>query len=65
MPLNPPPTPTHPGETSYVMNLIRNYHEEAERKGVKLVPNCGFDSIPSGEAPQPPALPGDTQADTK
>eukprot|EP00128_Syssomonas_multiformis_P012095 Colp12_sorted_trinity150504_noHs@16656 len=35
------------GETVYVKRLIDQYHEKAKKKGVKIVPFCGFDSIPS------------------
>ncbi|GAB4819276.1 hypothetical protein N2152v2_006322 [Parachlorella kessleri] len=35
------------GETTYVMDLIRSYHEQAQAKNVRIVPCCGYDSIPS------------------
>ena len=35
------------GETSWVRQLVTSYHDEATRRGVRLVPCCGFDSVPS------------------
>ncbi|KAG0236214.1 hypothetical protein BGW42_003859 [Actinomortierella wolfii] len=35
------------GETPFVYNMIRKYHEEAKAKKIVLVPQCGFDSVPS------------------
>jgi short subunit dehydrogenase-like uncharacterized protein len=35
------------GESPWVRKIIDTYHEEAQQKGVILVPFCGFDSIPS------------------
>jgi len=35
------------GENFWVKGLIENHHEEAARKGVRIIPSCGFDSIPS------------------
>lgn len=35
------------GETPWVRSLIDRLHGEAEAKGVKIVPSCGYDSIPS------------------
>ena len=35
------------GETPWVRGLIDRYHEEAQRNGVRIIPFCGFDSIPS------------------
>ena len=35
------------GEVAWVKRMADVYHEEAARKGVKIVPSCGFDSIPS------------------
>ncbi|KAI8351587.1 Saccharopine dehydrogenase-domain-containing protein [Mortierella sp. GBAus27b] len=35
------------GEFSFVNTIIEKYHEEARTKNVILVPQCGFDSIPS------------------
>lgn len=35
------------GETPWVRGLIDQHHAEAQRKGVRIIPFCGFDSIPS------------------
>ncbi|KAG0301509.1 hypothetical protein BGZ97_002765 [Linnemannia gamsii] len=35
------------GETPFVNNIIHKYHKEALDKNVILVPQCGFDSVPS------------------
>lgn len=35
------------GETPWVNGLIDRHHAEAQRKGVRIIPFCGFDSIPS------------------
>ncbi|KAG0267689.1 hypothetical protein DFQ27_008470 [Actinomortierella ambigua] len=35
------------GETPFVNNMIRKYHDEAKAKKVVIVPQCGFDSVPS------------------
>lgn len=35
------------GETAHVRRLIDRYHREAARTGAKIVPFCGFDSVPS------------------
>eukprot|EP00884_Botryococcus_braunii_P022149 jgi/Botrbrau1/8618/Bobra.0196s0015.1 len=35
------------GETFWVKQLIDLHHEEAARKGVKIVPMCGYESLPS------------------
>ncbi|KAG0257287.1 hypothetical protein BGZ95_005285 [Linnemannia exigua] len=35
------------GESPFVNNIIHKYHQEALDKGVILVPQCGFDSVPS------------------
>ncbi|KAF9184268.1 hypothetical protein BGZ51_003466 [Haplosporangium sp. Z 767] len=35
------------GETPFVYNIIRKYHNEARNKNIILVPQCGFDSVPS------------------
>jgi short subunit dehydrogenase-like uncharacterized protein len=35
------------GESLWVKELINKYHNEAQKKGVMIVPFCGFDSIPS------------------
>lgn len=33
------------GETAFIQSLLK-YHKEAAEKGVKIVPSCGFDSLP-------------------
>ncbi len=35
------------GETLWVQQLIAKYHDDAAAHGVRIVPCCGFDSIPS------------------
>jgi short subunit dehydrogenase-like uncharacterized protein len=35
------------GENFWVKGLIETHHEEAARKGIRIIPSCGFDSIPS------------------
>jgi short subunit dehydrogenase-like uncharacterized protein len=35
------------GETPWVKGLIDRHHDEARRKGARIIPMCGFDSIPS------------------
>lgn len=35
------------GETPWVRGLIDRHHDEAQRKGARIIPFCGFDSIPS------------------
>ena len=35
------------GENFWVKGLIEKHHEEAARRGVRIIPSCGFDSIPS------------------
>lgn len=35
------------GETVWVRELIARYHERAATDGTRIVPGCGFDSIPS------------------
>jgi len=35
------------GETPWVKGLIDLHHEEAQRTGARIIPFCGFDSIPS------------------
>jgi len=35
------------GEPVYVAGLVTRLHDEARRRGVALVPCCGFDSIPT------------------
>ena len=35
------------GENFWVKGLIEKHHEEASSKGIRIIPSCGFDSIPS------------------
>ncbi len=35
------------GENIWVRDLIDKHHEEAEKKQIKIIPSCGYDSIPS------------------
>ena len=35
------------GETFWVKQLIDKHHDEAARKGIRIIPGCGYDSIPS------------------
>ena len=35
------------GEFPFVRRVIEKYHSEAESRGILIVPQCGFDSIPS------------------
>ena len=35
------------GETPWVRGLIDRYHEQAALEGTRIIPFCGFDSIPS------------------
>ena len=35
------------GENFWVKGLIEKHHEEASAKGIRIIPSCGFDSIPS------------------
>ncbi len=35
------------GENFWVKGLIEKHHKEASAKGIRIVPSCGFDSIPS------------------
>ncbi len=35
------------GETPWVRGLIDRHHEQAARDGTRIVPCCGFDSVPS------------------
>jgi short subunit dehydrogenase-like uncharacterized protein len=35
------------GETPWVKSLIERYHEQAASQGTRIIPFCGFDSIPS------------------
>jgi short subunit dehydrogenase-like uncharacterized protein len=35
------------GESSWVRQLVAQYHDHAAATGTRLVPGCGFDSVPS------------------
>lgn len=35
------------GETWWVRELIERHHDEAAKRGIRIVPFCGFDSVPS------------------
>ena len=35
------------GENHWVRGLIDKHHEEAASKGIRIIPSCGYDSIPS------------------
>ena len=35
------------GENFWVKGLIEKHHEAASKKGIRIIPSCGFDSIPS------------------
>lgn len=35
------------GETTFIKKMIEKYHQEAKTKGIKIIPFCGFDSVPS------------------
>jgi short subunit dehydrogenase-like uncharacterized protein len=35
------------GETPWVRQMIDRHHAEAARRGTRIVPGCGFDSVPS------------------
>ena len=35
------------GENFWVKDLIEKHHAEASAKGIRIIPSCGFDSIPS------------------
>ena len=35
------------GENFWVKELIEKHHIEAARRGIRIIPSCGFDSIPS------------------
>ncbi|HSM22707.1 MAG TPA: saccharopine dehydrogenase NADP-binding domain-containing protein [Rubrivivax sp.] len=35
------------GETPWVRDIIDRHHEAAARQGTRIVPGCGFDSVPS------------------
>jgi short subunit dehydrogenase-like uncharacterized protein len=35
------------GETFWIKEIILKFHQEAKDKSVRIIPSCGFDSIPS------------------
>ncbi|MFW7379919.1 MAG: saccharopine dehydrogenase family protein [Oligoflexus sp.] len=35
------------GETPFIKDMIERYHEKAQERGIRIVPFCGFDSVPS------------------
>src|SRR5205807_5538736 len=35
------------GETLWVRSLIDRYHERAATNGTRIIPFCGFDSVPA------------------
>ncbi|KAI9332363.1 hypothetical protein BDR26DRAFT_869369 [Obelidium mucronatum] len=35
------------GETTFIRDLIDSYHQTAVEKKIRIVPSCGFDSLPS------------------
>jgi short subunit dehydrogenase-like uncharacterized protein len=35
------------GETLWIKTLIERYHAQAELNGTRIIPSCGFDSVPS------------------
>jgi short subunit dehydrogenase-like uncharacterized protein len=35
------------GETPWVRSLIDSFHDQAEASGTRIIPFCGFDSVPS------------------
>ena len=35
------------GEVPWIRQVVQKYHERAKEKELKIVPSCGFDSIPS------------------
>ncbi|MBP6465834.1 MAG: saccharopine dehydrogenase NADP-binding domain-containing protein, partial [Rubrivivax sp.] len=35
------------GETPWVREMIERHHDAAARRGTRIVPGCGFDSVPS------------------
>ncbi len=34
------------GETFFIRRMLRRYHAEAARRGVKLIPVCGYEALP-------------------
>jgi len=35
------------GENFWVKQMIEKHHEEAKKKGIRIIPSCGYDSVPS------------------
>lgn len=35
------------GETAWVRSLIDRHHQTASRQGTRIIPSCGFDSVPA------------------
>ena len=35
------------GETFWIKEMIDKHHDEAAKKGVRIIPSCGYDSLPS------------------
>jgi short subunit dehydrogenase-like uncharacterized protein len=35
------------GESPWIKDIIDRYDAEADKKGILIVPSCGFDSVPS------------------
>jgi short subunit dehydrogenase-like uncharacterized protein len=35
------------GESPFIRDMIDKYHDRALAAGVRIIPSCGFDSIPS------------------
>ncbi len=47
MPQSQTPNTLNAGEPWYIRRIMDKYHEAAAAKGVRIVPCCGYDSIPS------------------
>lgn len=35
------------GESGFIYDIIKKYHQKAKENGVLIIPSCGFDSVPS------------------
>ncbi|OBT89764.1 hypothetical protein VE02_01350 [Pseudogymnoascus sp. 03VT05] len=35
------------GETPWILDMIKKYHETAQETGAIIIPSCGFDSVPA------------------
>ncbi|OBT44667.1 hypothetical protein VE00_04408 [Pseudogymnoascus sp. WSF 3629] len=35
------------GETPWILEMIKKYHETAKKTGTIIIPSCGFDSVPA------------------